>query len=383
MNKILLNILFIVFLQSVNIAQETTVDFKGYLKDVQTVSFSDNIDSITTGNYLYNRLMLRFLPFKNLSAGIEARNRFFWGEIVKETPGFSEILEDDNGLIDMSFTIADSKSLVLNVNIDRLWINYQKKDFEARIGRQRVNWGINLVWNPNDVFNTYNFLDFDYEERPGTDAIRFQYFTGMFSGLDLSISPGKARQDMVAACRYFFNTRGFDFQFIGGVYKENLTAGLGWAGSISDAGFKGEANFFYPYEDMKQNHGILSFSTSVDRSFSSGLYLNGSFLFSSDAKDDINDFAGLGFQTLSPMQLMPATYSFYIQSTYMFTPLTSGTMSVIYCPIVNALIFYPSFFYSIAENWDVDLVAQSLWGDVDNDFKVIGNGIFLRLRWSF
>jgi hypothetical protein len=367
----------------VNIAQEKTVDFKGYLKDVQTVSFSDNIDSITTGNYLYNRLMLRFLPFENLSAGIEARNRFFWGEIVKETPGFSEILEDENGLIDMSFTIADSKSLALNVNIDRLWINYQEKNFEARIGRQRINWGINLVWNPNDVFNTYNFLDFDYEERPGTDAIRFQYFTGMFSGLDLSISPGKTRQDMVAACRYSFNTRGFDFQFIGGVYKKNLTTGLGWAGSISDAGFKGEANFFYPYEDMKQNHGILSFSTSIDRSFSSGLYLNGSFLFSSDANDDINDFAGLGFQTLSPMQLMPATYSFYIQSTYMFTPLTSGTMSVIYCPIVDALIFYPSFFYSIAENWDVDLVAQSLWGEVDNDFKVIGNGIFLRLRWSF
>lgn len=379
----LLSVLLFCVLCSVCRAQKEPLIFKGYLKEIQTVSFGDDIDSMVTGNYFYNRLMLHCFPTGNFSAGIEARNRFFWGEIVKQTEDFAGLLDNDNGLVDLSFNIADTKTAVLNVEFDRLWLDYRTRDFEARVGRQRINWGINLIWNPNDIFNTYNFLDFDYEERPGTDAVRAQYYTGLLSGFDLSVSPGKSFEKTVAALRYFFNTRAYDLQFFGGVYQGNITAGIGWAGNISDAGFKGEASYFFPYEEMGKKHGVLSFSASVDRSFSDALYLNASFLFSSDADDDIDDFKGLGLQTLSPMGLMPATYSIYAQASYMFTPISSGTMSLIYCPVVNAVIFYPSFFYSIAENWDIDIVAQSLWGDTDGAFRVIGNGLFFRLRWSF
>ena len=68
---------------------------------------------------------------------------------------------------------------------DRLFIEWNKEKWNIRIGRQRINWGINLAFNPNDIFNAYNFLDFDYEERPGVDAARVQYYYGSFSGLDL------------------------------------------------------------------------------------------------------------------------------------------------------------------------------------------------------
>lgn len=41
-----------------------------------------------------------------------------------------------------------------------------------------------MAWNPNDWFNTYNYFDFDYEERPGTDAIRVRvYFKDGMSSL--------------------------------------------------------------------------------------------------------------------------------------------------------------------------------------------------------
>ena len=39
---------------------------------------------------------------------------------------------------------------------------------------------MNLVWNPNDLFNAFSFVDFDYEERPGSDALRIQKYTGYF-----------------------------------------------------------------------------------------------------------------------------------------------------------------------------------------------------------
>ena len=59
-----------------------------------------------------------------------------------------------------------------------------------RIGRQRINWGVNLAWNPNDLFNAYSLIDFDYQERPGSDAIRFQYYMGDLSVLNLQYNPG-------------------------------------------------------------------------------------------------------------------------------------------------------------------------------------------------
>ena len=60
-----------------------------------------------------------------------------------------------------------------------------------RIGRQRINWGVNLAWNPNDLFNAYSLIDFDYQERSGVDAIRFQYYTGEMSSIEFAIQPGE------------------------------------------------------------------------------------------------------------------------------------------------------------------------------------------------
>ena len=77
-------------------------------------------------------------------------------------------------------------SVVFNTTIDRVFLEYNKNDWEVRVGRQRINWGINLAWNPNDVFNAYSFFDFDYEERPGSDAIRIRKYTGIASSVELA-----------------------------------------------------------------------------------------------------------------------------------------------------------------------------------------------------
>jgi hypothetical protein len=61
------------------------------------------------------------------------------------------------------------------------YLDYTAGKWQFRVGRQRINWGVNLVWNPNDVFNSFSYFDFDYEERPGSDAVRVQYYTGTTS----------------------------------------------------------------------------------------------------------------------------------------------------------------------------------------------------------
>ena len=52
------------------------------------------------------------------------------------------------------------------------------------------------------------------------------------------------RDEFTAAGMYKWNVKGFDLQGFGGIMKNNLTAGLGWAGNLGLAGFKGEFELF-------------------------------------------------------------------------------------------------------------------------------------------
>jgi hypothetical protein len=67
-----------------------------------------------------------------------------------------------------------------------------------------------------------------------------------------------------------------------------------------------------------------------------------------------------------------------------FSPVFVVNMSVIYAFQVNWVILLPTVSYSLRQNWDLDLVGQLYWGDdISGSFENLGNGVYLRLRWSF
>ena len=83
--------------------------------------------------------------------------------------------------------LEDFDQMVFHIMIDRLYLQWNDDSWQFKVGRQRINWGVNLAWNPNDIFNAYSLYDFDYEERPGTDALRFQKFIGYAGGYEIAI----------------------------------------------------------------------------------------------------------------------------------------------------------------------------------------------------
>ena len=126
------------------------------------------------------------------------------------------------------------------LEVDRLWLDYYTQDLQITIGRQRVAWGTSWVWNPTDLFNPLNVLDFDYEERPATDAIRLQYYTGAVSKVDLTYKPAKELENQILAGLVSFNNWNYDFNLIAGMRFKRWLVGLSWVGDILDAGFRGE-----------------------------------------------------------------------------------------------------------------------------------------------
>jgi hypothetical protein len=351
----------------------------GYVKEMQTLDFSKDFESLNATNLIHNRINFKWKPIENLAFYLELRNRFIWGDDVRNIPGYASLLRNSNESFDLSKVWFSNPSYVLHTNTDRFNVDYKYKGLELRVGRQRINWGISTIWNPNDLFNTYNFLDFDYEERPGSDAVKFTGKISSFSGIELAYTEGNKTSNRVLAGKYFLNTRGYDIQLITGLFGDRYTAGFGWAGSIGDAGFKGETQLFSKtsVEDFQ-----LNFTLESDYAFKSGWYLNGSFLFNNNGIDkkitnplEVN----LNF---SPSFLMPTKWNFIIASGKEITPLFSANISALYAPGANLLLLLPSLKYSLSENLNADIVWQSIFVHL-NQFNALNHRGYLRLKYNY
>ncbi|MGI9160854.1 MAG: hypothetical protein ACR2K1_13980 [Saprospiraceae bacterium] len=357
---------------------------RGYVKNLQLWNFSSDRNSLLSGGFFHHRLQLRYAPEGAWSGQVDVRNRLFYGDWVRAQPYLPDQLDTDNGLLDLSFVPVKRPALVGSVLIDRLYGQFQCGRWQVRLGRQRINWGMALTWNPNDWFNAYNFLDFDYEERPGSDALRVQYQTGGFGELDLALSSsGSGAERQIGALRYGTHTGRFDWQLLVGVYRRYLALGAGWAGDVGKFGFKGEASLFRPlWSDSLKT--IFSTTLSLDYMTSKQLFLSAGLLINTNGQGGATDLARLSQTNLSPTNLMPGKISGLASVNYPFTPLLTGSLTTVYAPNGHLLICIPALGWSVAQNFDLDLTGQLFWleesgGSVGN----AGNGLFLRGRWSY
>lgn len=384
MNKIILIAVFYMIALQVNAQDSVSLPKKltlnGYIKDLQTLNFNKNFRELITGNLVHNRINIKWKPGEKFTAVAELRSRLFWGEEVKGIPGFVALLRNENELINMQKAWITGKALVLHSNIERLYVDYRNTAFSLRIGRQRINWGITTTWNPNDIFNTYNFLDFDYEERPGVDGGKLQYQFNEFAGAELAYTNTGNKNGNIAAFKYSLNKGGYDMQLITGWYKQQLTLGTGWAGNINDAGFKGEVQYYVAGRSAASHFNL---SVESDYMFKKGWYLNGSVLFNNNGLyKAVNNWDSINLK-LTPQNLMPTKWNLMVAAVKEITPLLSANMSVLFAPGTNLLIFFPSMQYNLATNLDLGLFWQSFFAELNKKFGSVNHRCILRIKWSF
>ncbi len=365
------------------------IRINGYVKYLLTTNFSDGLDNVVTDNLLHHRFNFRYYPVSSLLVNIEVRNRIHYGELVKLTNTFSPLtgvtfgdLIDNNDIYDMSVLLLDKRSLAWHVMLDRAYLRYSKNKWEVVAGRQRINWGVTLIWNPNDIFNAYSFFDFDYEERLGSDAVRVTFFPNTSSSIEIAGKAARKKEDVVAAMMYKWNKARYDFQVLGGVANEDITAGGGWAGNIKNAGFKGEFTYFHPYNNFTDTSGVFSGTVSFDYSFKKNVFINGSFLYTSNGSSNISSPL-LSTLDISAKSLSPYKYNFLTNVTYAFTPILTGSLALLYSPGDHALFTNPVLTYSIKEDWDIDVIGQLFFSNASRKYEPLAKLLFMRLRWSY
>ena len=364
-------------------ARTKKIELHGYIKDLQSFSVTDRFDSMSYVNLLHNRLNFSFNLSEKFKGRLEIRNRIFFGDLQKQAPGFGKLINQADDLISLNKLWVNDSNLVIHSVIDRVWLQYVSGKWDIKLGRQRINWGLNNTWNPNDIFNAFNFLDFDYEERPGADAIRIQRTLKNNSVLEVAYKPGENKDLHVGALLYRFNKNKYDFQTLAGIWRQDVVAGGGWAGSIKEAGFKGEFSYFHPQKNFLDTSGTLSFSMMADQTFEKDWYLAFSFLLNTNPTAVFSGGMPIINSALTAKTLFPFRYTFLLQATKAFTVISSLTCSVIYSPENNSLILFPNFTWNALKNFDIDLASQSFFSNQPGTYKALGAAFFIRGKWSF
>lgn len=359
---------------------DRTFTFNGYLKALPSLDFTNMTDEVNFNNIFHNRLNFRYSHSHNLFFVVEVRNRLLSGSMVSDYHDLlKESLKTDNGLVNASFVPALGKNYLWHLNSDRFYADWRHKNWQIRLGRQRINWGINMVSNPNDLFNTYSFFDFDYEERPGADALRIQHYTGELARWELAINPAREAGKSVAAMMYAFNTKGIDLQFIAGYYRNRTAVGAGWATHIRESGFKGEVSLFNSLSKMDSITVVAAIS--IDYLFSNGMYGFAEMLYNGGNRSGETNLLMMT-EPMAADNIFISKYAITGSLNYPVSPIFLASAAAMYMPDLKGFYIMPSVSWSAITNFDLTLLTQY--------FQVNQSGSQLRLfrpylqmKWSF
>ncbi len=330
---------------------------------------------------LQKRLNIRWDASPDLTLHWQMRTRLFAGDLVRNFPPYVEEIDSDDGLVNLSWLAIQRDNWLLHHIPDRLYAEWRVDDWDVRVGRQRVNWGVNMLTNPNDIFNIYSVYDFDYPERPGSDAVRIQRHLDFTSRIELAVSPGRKSRDSVAAALYAFDLNGYDVQVIGGYYRDRFTTGAGWAGNLGGAGFKGETMFYADIDSGEQGRETNFIAAlSVDYMFENGLFAVAEMLYNRAGGQD--DFTLLGEQLL-PDNPSFSTYQATTQFTYPIHPLLDGSLAAIWYPDESAVFLSPSLTWSVTQDIDFRVLGQFFVGGSDSVFADAGTLLTASLTYNF
>ena len=369
------------------------LQFSGYAKYLLSRSEYPFISGALTDHLIHVRLNSRYYISDNWTAALETRIRTYYGQSVEKFPGFKSLTKHHYPLGDLGWEFLDKKEWFGYAEIDRAYLDYQSTNFEATLGRQRIAWGTSLVWNVIDLFNPMSILDFDYEERPGSDAVRLQYFTGPLSRIELAVAPHKQAKVSTWALLWATHAGEYDFYFLSGQKQLRRLAGFAFSGYIKGAGFRGELKVSDPpskgakplqsfpmrltYNDRANVQAVLS----LDYAFPNSFYIHSEAYYN---RDGVTQGGALYWNEIGEADMLnPARWSLFQEFAYDINPLLRADVFALINPNEKSMLIAPSLNWSVVTNLDLYALAFLTTGKANTEYRTYGTAGFFRLKYSF
>jgi len=364
---------------------ERKYSISGYVKYLSQAVIPQS-GSTVWDHLIHQRFNFEYRWTDAFSFNAGMRNRILWGDSL-DFPFFEELVSADPGYFDLSWNWLSEDNVLGNTTFDRLYMDWQAYDWRVRAGRQRINWGMATLWNPNDLFNVYSIFDFDYEERSGTDAVLVSRSLGFASRAEAIWGLGEDWDETSLAGLYRFNMTGYDLQILGGKKWVDLVIGTGFAGSLWGAGLNGEVSYFQPYRDAwkgetQEQTTVATLETDYSVTGRRNLVWKASVLYISNPQDPGNTLIYLN-QPLTAKTISFTRWTGYGDVAFDITSLSRQTVgSAIYDD--SSWFLTATNAYSLADNWQLMLVWQHFDGPGNSLFgENPADMLYGRIRWSF
>lgn len=355
---------------------------------------------------LHNRLNFGWYPADRLSATLHFRNQLIGGEFV-EAAKFTNGFKKEGYFLPLTFRQDLGDQYLLSLSVDRAFLKYTYNNLEVVAGRQRINWGQTFVWNPNDLFNSYNFFDFDYPERPGADALRVQYYTSYSSSIDFAAKIDSSG-NITGGGLFRFTKWNTEFQLLGGYFSQSnrlifadsipaiewddkdIVGGMGFSGAINSLSIRGELSYFYSLRDDTDVENQFLSSITMDYSFSNQLMLMFEFFYNSNVQLPGTSFLSFYAGTQNVKTLTFTKYNVFGQASYPITPIINTAFAGMYFTDENLTGFFlgPNIDFSLGDNLSLATYFQFFAFRIENPFTLEdewsnSNFAFLRVKWNF
>ncbi|MGB9664018.1 MAG: hypothetical protein ACPL25_03715 [Ignavibacteria bacterium] len=360
----------------------------GYSKYLFSLSKIKGINENLIDHTLHSRINIKYFFSDKFSFSAGIRDKIIYGESIEKFPAITEGFSQKEYSFDLDSYFWKKENTINYIEIDRLSFDWYADNLQISLGRQRIAWGTSLVWNVTDIFNPISILDFDYEERPAVDAIRFQFFPAVTSKIDLAINPSK--DNASAALQFFFNKYEYDFYLTLGYNLQRYFTGFSWSGDISGAGFRGEffftdspnkMKFKIPNSFASESRKQLSVVLSLDYTFENSLYIHTELLYNNIGKT--KDIGLYSLDALKIGMLSPSKINLFYQTGYNLSALSRIDLIVLHNPYDQSFVLLPTFSYSLLQNLDLSIVSLYFNGRDFSEYSPNGFIFFTRFKYSF
>ncbi len=383
MKCISITILFVI-ISTVQFFAQINYSFTGYVVDLPVYSIMNkdlaNLFSVSPNQFM-NLTRLRLRPEIHLWDNGRINLEYEADALFSKQTSFLFFDQTNNSrqIINMRWNILNRDNIDVYHYIDRLYFRQGFNWGNIILGRQRIAWGVGRVWSPTDLFNPINPANFGKIEKDGVDAASLTYSFGSFTDLNIVYNPQEKISTSNVGFRFRTNFAGYDYALVGGYFDKRIIAGGDFAGSIFDAGLRGEGIISMDKNNL--NNNFVRFVFGMDNQFTSKLYVLIEYQFNGEGSTNKYNYNLLGLYNGSIINL--SQNYIVVSGSYQITPLFTLTLAE------NANLNDDSGYlllsgnYSVSDNGTLTLGIFQTYGNFLSEYWYYPKAYYLQGQYFF
>ncbi|MEE9554242.1 MAG: hypothetical protein V3W18_08095 [candidate division Zixibacteria bacterium] len=278
--------------------------------------------------------------------------------------------------------------------LDNVYVKFPIGRFDITAGKQQISLGTGYVWNPTDLFNYKSLIEPAYEQ-PGHNAFRIDMTLISRYNVSFIFDAGETGERSTKFVRLKGGLGHFDFSgvFIETIYEPidyrtytyksmyRRLYGGDFAGELLGLGIWGEGG----YNDFTLHDNLWEIDFGVDYTLDNELYVLAEYYYNGFGKDNSDDYDLNDWMLLFTGEIKSISReNLYIYADYPLTDLIHLNNSIVFSISDNSAAFIPGFYYSFAENLDINLFMYINTGKPSTAYSdELGQSGLIRLRYYF